>query len=161
LSRPAALYSPALEVRHPVATTEDLDELIERSHVALGEFVKGDPEPLKSLFSNRDDVSLANPLFPARRGWQQAAEAMERAASNYTGGKAIDFETIAKYVTPELAYILEVERYEVKIGGRDDVSPVALRVTSIFRPEDGVWKIMHRHADPITTERSAASLLGQ
>jgi hypothetical protein len=144
-----------------MATTEELDELIARSHLALGEFVKGDPEPLKSLFSNRDDVSLANPLFPARRGWRQAAEAMERAASNYTDGKAIGFENIAKYITPELAYILEVERYEVKIAGREDNSPVALRVTSIFRPEDGVWKIVHRHADPITTERPAESLLKQ
>jgi ketosteroid isomerase-like protein len=144
-----------------VTVSQDLDQVIERSHVALGEFVKGDPEPLKNLYSHRDDVSLANPLFPARRGWQQAADAMERAASNYKDGKAIGFETIAKYVTPELAYILEVERYEVKIGGREDISQVALRVTSIFRPEDGVWKIMHRHADPITTERSAESLLGQ
>lgn len=140
---------------------EDLDQVIERSHVALGEFVKGDPEPFKNLYSHRDDVSLANPLFPARRGWQQAADAMERAALNYSDGRAVGFETIAKYVTPELAYILEVERYEVKIGGREDISPVALRVTSVFRPEDGVWKILHRHADPITTERSADSLLGQ
>jgi ketosteroid isomerase-like protein len=144
-----------------VATTEELDELIEQSHLALGEFVTGNPEPLKTLFSHREDVSLANPLFPARRGWDQAAEAMEGAALNYKDGRAIGFESIAKYVTPDLAYTLEVERYEVKIGGSRDIVPVALRVTTVFRPEDGVWTIMHRHADPITTVRPAESLMQQ
>jgi ketosteroid isomerase-like protein len=144
-----------------LATVEELDEVIRQSHLALAEFVKGNPEPFKMIYSHREDVSLANPLFPARRGWQQAADAMEGAALNYRDGKAIGFESIAKYVTSDLAYILEIERYEVKVGGSEGVSPVALRVTSIFRPEDGVWKIMHRHADPITTARPAESLLQQ
>jgi len=137
----------------------DFDEVIEQSHLALGEFVKGNPEPLKDMYSHQEDVSLANPFFPARRGWKQAAEAMEGAASNYRDGVAIGFESVAKYVTPDLAYILEVERYEAKIGGGENLVPVALRVTSIFRPEDGVWKIMHRHADPIIAVRPAESVV--
>ena len=144
-----------------VATAEELDEVIEQSHLALGEFAKGNPEPLKNIYSHREDVSLANPFFPARRGWEQAAEAMERAASNYKDGRVVGFESIAKYVTPDLAYTLEVERYEAKIGGSEDIAPVALRVTSVFRPEDGVWRILHRHADPITTVRPAGSVIQQ
>jgi ketosteroid isomerase-like protein len=52
-----------------------------------------------------------------------------------------------------------VERFEAKVGGREELAQVALRVTSIFRPEDGAWKVVHRHADPITTERPAESVL--
>jgi ketosteroid isomerase-like protein len=52
-----------------------------------------------------------------------------------------------------------MERYEAKVGGREDVTPVALRVTSIFRPEEGTWKVVHRHADPITTARPAESVI--
>jgi hypothetical protein len=29
----------------------------------------------------------------------------------------------------------------------------------IFRPEDGVWKVVHRHADPITTDQPIESVL--
>jgi hypothetical protein len=43
---------------------EDLDQVIERCQLALGAFVKGDPEPMKEMFSHREDVSLANPLGP-------------------------------------------------------------------------------------------------
>ena len=139
--------------------TLDFDQAIEQSHLACGEFVKGNPEPLKSIYSHRDDVSLANPFGPAMRGWRQAAETMERAAANYRDGEVIAFENVAKYLTPDLAYIVEVERYNARIGGSDDTVPVALRVTSIFRPEDGVWKLVHRHADPIIAERPADSVV--
>jgi ketosteroid isomerase-like protein len=84
---------------------------------------------------------------------------MERAASRYRDGEVVGFENVAKYVTSELAYIVGVERYRAKIGGEEDIAPVALRVTSIFRPEGGTWKIVHRHADSITTARPAESVI--
>jgi ketosteroid isomerase-like protein len=84
---------------------------------------------------------------------------MERAASNYRDGDATGFETLVKYVTSDLAYLVEVERLRSRVGGRGDVTPLALRVTSIFRPEEGFWKIAHRHADPITTPQPADSVL--
>ena len=80
-------------------------------------------------------------------------------ASNYRDGEIVGFENVAKYVTPELACIVEMERYRARVGGGEDISPVTLRVTSIFRPEDGTWKIVHRHADPITTPQPAESVI--
>src|SRR5437867_1443363 len=138
---------------------DDLDAAIAQSHVALGEFAKGDPEPLKAAYSQREDVTLANPFGPPVRGWKNAAETMERAAMLYREGEVVGFDNVATYVTPDLAYIVEVERYRAKVGGGDEITPVVLRVTSIFRPEDGAWKIVHRHADPITTTRAAASVV--
>jgi ketosteroid isomerase-like protein len=144
-----------------MATVDDLDQVIERSHLALGEIVNGNPEPLKEMYSHRRDVSLANPFGPPVRGWDEAARTMERALSNYRDGEIVGFENVAKYVTSELAYIVEVERYRARVGGGEDITPVALRVTSIFRPEDGTWRIVHRHADPITTSQPAESVIQQ
>src|SRR4051812_42579601 len=134
-----------------MAAADDVDRLIERYHQALGEFVKGNPEPVKELFSREDDVTLANPLGPPARGGDEVAKTIEHAASTIRDGEVTGFEIISKLVTPELAYILEIERQDAKMGGSDDVTPFALRVTMIFRPEDGEWKVVHRHADPITT----------
>jgi ketosteroid isomerase-like protein len=142
-----------------MAALDDLDEVIEQSHLTLGEIVKGNPEPLKMVYSHREDVSLANPFGPPVRGWEQAGATIERAASNYRDGEIVGFENVAKYVTPELAYIVEVERYKAKVGGGEKLAPISLRVTSIYRREDGVWKIVHRHADPITTAQPAESVI--
>jgi ketosteroid isomerase-like protein len=142
-----------------MATADDVDRLIEQYQLGLEEFVKGNPEAVKKLFSHRDDVTLANPLGPPARGWEQVAATIERAASNFRDGEDLHCETVAKYVTPELAYTVWIEQVKAKVGGRDEIVPTALRVTMIFRPEDGVWKVLHRHADPITTPRAAESVI--
>jgi hypothetical protein len=42
----------------------DVDELIEQFHLEQGELIKGNPEPCKRPFSQREDVTLNNPLSP-------------------------------------------------------------------------------------------------
>src|SRR5215210_1532750 len=99
-----------------MAAVNDLDQVVEQCQLALGEFVKGDPEPMQRMFSHREDVTLANPLGPPARGWGQVAATMERAASNLRDGEIVGFEDVAKYVTPELAYIVWVEWAQAKVG---------------------------------------------
>jgi uncharacterized protein (TIGR02246 family) len=140
-------------------TAEDFERAIAESHCALDEIARGDPSAFFELYSRGDDATLANPFGPPARGREQIEEAGRGAASNYRDGRAVEFENLAKLVTEDLAYILEIERFEAKVGERDVVTPVALRVTSIFRREDGKWKLVHRHADPITAARPAESVV--
>jgi ketosteroid isomerase-like protein len=137
-----------------------LDEkLLEEYHRALEELINGNPDVYKSMFSQREDVSLGNPFGPFGRGRTAVEQRLERAASNYRDGELTAFDLISKYETPELAYLVEVERCQAKVGGREDPAPIALRVTTVFRPEDDTWKVVHRHADPIVTEQPAESVL--
>ena len=143
-----------------VAAVDDVDELIERYFRAQGEFLRGNPEPVKDLFSRREDVTLANPYGPPVRGWDEVAEAVEHDASLRCDGTFLDWQILAKYVTAELAYVVQIEWAEAKIGAREEISPLAVRSTMNFRPEeDGEWKIVHRHADPITTPQPAESVI--
>ena len=84
---------------------------------------------------------------------------MDRAATYWRDGRVTGYERIAEFATSDLACIVEVERYVAKVGDREQPAAVALRVTTVLRPENGEWKTVHRHADPITTARGAASLL--
>jgi ketosteroid isomerase-like protein len=142
-----------------MATVDEIDELIERFNLAQGEFLKGNVESMNNLFSHKEDVTLNNPLSPPAHGWEQVAATMERAASQFRDGQIVAFETIEKHATAEFAYVVRVERAKAKVGGSDDIVPIALRVTMVFRPEDGTWKIVHRHADPITAPQPAESVI--
>jgi ketosteroid isomerase-like protein len=142
-----------------MATVDDVDQLLEQWHPASGEFLKGNPEPVKKMWSHREDVTLANPYGPPVRGWEQVAEVIDRAASQVRDGELVSVEIVERHVTAELAYVVQIERPKAKIGGSGDITPFALRVTMIFRPEEGEWKIVHRHADPITTPQPAESVI--
>ena len=142
-----------------MAAVDDVDQLIEQYYLAQGEFLKGNPETVKNLFSRREDVTIANPYGPPVRGWDEVAKSVEHAASLRSDGEFAGWQIVAKYVSAELAYVVEIERAEAKIGTREDITPYAVRATMIFRPEDGEWKVVHRHADPITTPQPAESVI--
>jgi ketosteroid isomerase-like protein len=141
------------------------DHVIEENHRWLGEFIRGNVEPVKQMFSHREDVTLAGPLptahsgtVPIARGWSQVAATLERAVAHFRDGALTGFENLATHVTPDLACTIELERFTAKVGAREDTAPVVLRVTSVFRREDQAWKLVHRHADPVTTVQPAESI---
>lgn len=140
-------------------SSPELAQVIEQYHEALDAFVTGDSDPVLRLFSKRDDVTLANPLGPPVQGWQQVSAAAGRAASQIREGEPCIYENISEYATADLAYNVEIERTRAKVGGADEMAPLSLRVTTIFRREDGEWRIVHRHADPITAPRAMESIL--
>jgi ketosteroid isomerase-like protein len=123
------------------------------------EITRGNPDVYKSLWSRRDDVTLANPFGPPVRGWEEVSARLDLAASNYRDGRDYEFENISTVVTAELAYTVEIERIRTRVGGSDELSPVAIRATTVFRREDGTWRVTHRHGDPITSMRPAESVL--
>lgn len=140
---------------------EQFDAVVEEFNRAQEDLLTGDAAAVMSLHSRRADATLSNPLEPPRQGWAEIEEAIERAAATVRDGRIIGYDEVSRYVTPDLGYIVRIERTEAKVGGREDLSPVALRVTIIFRREDDGWKLVHRHADPITTARPADSMIQQ
>jgi len=142
-----------------VTASDDFAAAVERYHDADRAIVRGDPEPYMAVYSHRDDVSLANPWGGISRGWAQVADALVRAAAMYREGEFTSIENMATFVTPDLACIVELERFGARVGGGPEIVAVSLRTTSLLRPEDGTWKVVHRHADPRTGPQQAESVI--
>jgi ketosteroid isomerase-like protein len=142
-----------------MAQAHESDPPLEEYHRAGLEITNGNPEVYKALFSRRDDVTLANPFGPPVRGWSDVSATLDRAAANYRNGEIVGFENVSTVITPDLAYTVEIESYRARVGGREELVPVSLRVTTTFRREDGIWKVVHRHADPITAKRPPESVI--
>ena len=128
---------------------DELEDVLEHYHGALDEFSRGDPEPVRAMYSHREEVTLANPFGPAVRGWDEVAARLDYASSRFRDGQVTGYERVAAYISDDLVCIVENEAWRARVGDREAVAPFDLRVTSTFRREDGTWKLVHRHADPI------------
>ena len=138
---------------------QDLNDTIEAFRGALRAYVKGDGEPALSFFSSGDDVTLANPLGPPLRGPAAVRTGAIEGAVGFREGGPLQFadvssrfDEVSRVATSELGYVVQIERHEGRlVSGAETV--IALRVTLIFRREEGRWRVVHRHADPIITAR--------
>ncbi len=135
------------------------NQTIEKYHKALSEFNMGHAQPVLDIFSVEEDVSLSNPVGPTVMGRKNVVEAEKRAASALSEGQTTGFDSLTKFVSCDFAYVIENEHYRTKVAGKEDFDRISLRVTSIFRMENGGWKMVHRHADPIVTERPPETMI--
>lgn len=140
-------------------TDMDLEEFVSQCEQAWQLFVTGDPGPAKLLFSRRDDVTLANPWGPAITGWADVSGTLEAAAARFRKGQLAATDVVSRFVSDDLACYHEIERGAAMLGGRTEPELFALRVTSIYRREDGKWRIVLRHADPILAPRPVDATL--
>ena len=139
-------------------SVKDFEDLVRAYHRALGEFFKGNYKPIEEIFSHASDVTLANPLGGISHGWESVAGTVERIASRYKNG-TISIENVEMLLTPELALLVDFERVNAQVDGREGMSVMSHRATSIFRQEDGIWRLVHRHADPLVALRTTGSVM--
>lgn len=126
----------------------DFSRFVAQARAALAAMVQGNADAYKALYSEAEDITLANPFGGIARGREAVFERLDRAASYWRQGEIVSFDTVMQWVGPDLAATVEIERYRVKGGGSEQLSDVAIRVTCIYRREPGGWQLLHRHADP-------------
>ena len=131
--------------------TDEFAGAIDRYHAACRAFARGDASGVKKEFSQADDVVLANPFGPAVVGWTAASERLDFASSRMHDGDVPQFEELTRQASGDLVVLHETEHWQARVGDGSNVEPFALRVTTVFRREDGEWRIALRHADPIAT----------
>ena len=122
-------------------------QFVERVEETSSSFLAGDPTPFKAFWSHADDVILFGGRGSYEQGWEQVSSRLDWAAAGFRDGK-LTYEPLAAGVSGDLAYSVGIERGEVSGGNHEAKSPLVLRITHLYRREEGIWKLIHRHADP-------------
>ena len=131
---------------------------VEAARQCLGSMAKGDAGSSTALWSQRDDVVLANPLGPPIVGFPLVAAETARVASMFVGGEPPEFDEVTRWASDDLGYVVAIEHAQVQRAGSDELVPMDLRVTTIFRREDDGWRLCVRHADRVTAPGRPAPL---
>jgi ketosteroid isomerase-like protein len=134
--------------RHPAAFADVLSQ--ERSAEAA--IYRGDPEPFKAVWSHRNDVSLFGAFGPCKKGWHQVGKTTDWVASRYREGTVTaEYEVV--HEGADLAYTVGYEIGDVVLDGAP-MTRQRLRITHIYRREDGQWRLVHRHGDFAPADQS-------
>jgi ketosteroid isomerase-like protein len=96
------------------------------------------------MWSHNDPVTLFG-AWLAERGWDGVSGAFERVAARFSDCTSYDFEIVAAGASGDLAYTVGYEHTSTSMDGQPQ--SYALRVTNVYRREDGEWKLVHRHGD--------------
>lgn len=116
---------------------------------ASNDFVEGKFEPLEKLSVIKSPATIFPPHGICIQGVNEVNAFNERGVANFLPGAKNKFEVMHQDADEHLAYWTGVQRSSVKMKGQDNEVVFNLRVTEIFRKENGEWKLMHRHADKL------------
>jgi ketosteroid isomerase-like protein len=123
-------------------------------------FMNGEPAPWKANASQRDDVMIMGAWGAYEKGWTEASARYDWAAARFRDADAeLEVENIGAFASGDLAVVTAIERATVKLAGQAEAAPMALRVTHAFRREDGAWKLVLRHADPLVAKTAPETVL--
>jgi ketosteroid isomerase-like protein len=130
-----------------------LDSTLPRLREADAALQDGDARLRIAMWSPNDPVTVFGAASSAT-GWSEIKPVFEALASRFSQCESWEYDVVAADVSGDLAYIVGTEHITGSIAGAPPV-PFSLRVTTIFRREDGEWKVVHRHADPLPESDSA------
>ncbi|MFJ9787742.1 YybH family protein [Amycolatopsis sp. NPDC101161] len=129
----------------PSPTEEFLAEMLPRQTAAEQAMHNGDAGPRTALWSKADPVSLFGAWLPIRTGWADVSDAFRRVAAQFSDSREYRFEVVAAGASGDLAYTIGYEHNAVTLNGKP--ATYTLRVTHVYRREEGEWRIVHRHGD--------------
>lgn len=125
---------------------EELEQLwTEATHA----YLDGDLRRYAALAKHSSDYTLLPPQGgDPRRGFDTSDDAVAWTARNFRGGQT-RVEVFETYFSGNLAVLVAVERQHGDSGPWPP-QEWSLRVTLVFRRDGDVWRLVHRHADPLT-----------
>jgi ketosteroid isomerase-like protein len=107
----------------------------------------GDPAPRRALWSRREPVSVYGAWRNAR-GQAEIDALFAHLGSSFSNCTSYAFELQTYDVVGDMAYTVGLEHSAVSVDGKPRT--YTLRVTQVYRREDGEWKVVHRHGDELT-----------
>jgi ketosteroid isomerase-like protein len=140
-------------------TDPALNTFMQRFEQATTRFLNGDAADWLALASRRADATIMGAWGAHESGWTEVGPRYDWAAARFKpSGATLQVQYLAHSHSGDLAYTVAIERSNPLIVGQERPRQMQLRVTHVFRKEDGAWKLMHRHADPLMEKTAPADV---
>jgi ketosteroid isomerase-like protein len=132
--------------------SEFLAAVLPRQVAGEREVHNGRAEERLTMWSRKDPVSVFG-VWRVNKGWDGVRDAITQVAKRFSACTAYDFKVEVADVSGDLAYTVGYEPTACSVDGVPQ--SYTLRVTNIYRREDGEWRLVHRHADRLAGQQPA------
>ncbi len=134
---------------NPAHASQNGEETVRKAaagfYSALNVLFAGNPDPMNEVWSHADDVTYMGPGGGFQIGWPQVFENWKKQAAMKLGGNVEPAEMHIA-VGREIAVVQNYEK-GTNINAQGKQEKVSIRATSIFRKEEGNWKMIGHHTD--------------
>ncbi len=120
---------------------------VDQWFTVLNAMLNGDPEPLDALYSHSDDVTYMGAVGTYRIGWTATRADWKAQAAKSSGG-SVEGADIHVVVNGDMATAAHNTIGSVWNADGEAVQ-TNVRETSVFRKEDGSWRMIGHHADTL------------
>jgi ketosteroid isomerase-like protein len=129
-------------------TPADVDRLIALMRDAASAYISGEMERYFALMHHADDFTLMDPFGGETTRETVVTEERLAALKQLFKGGECTLDVVETYASGNLAVLVVVERQHGEVGNYP-AQDWSLRATLVFRREGEVWRLVHRHADPL------------
>ena len=129
---------------HPIQPASFKDFLKQREKIALA-YTKGDAAPLDEILPRKGEAGFFSPQGDVVQGAEKVMARYDKDAKLFGPGGESRLEIHQSGSGGALAFWTGIQHAKATIKGKE--MSMKLRITELFRWEDGGWKLFHRHAD--------------
>src|SRR5262245_39447269 len=130
----------------------DFEQFMKQRHEVARAYVRGDAGPLGRIVTHDFSATFFGPQGGYRQDAAKVWSTYEHDAALFEPGGDSSFEILQMAASEGIAYWVGFQRATVLMHGHSESISINLRVTELFRREGEAWKLVHRHADALTSE---------
>ncbi len=131
------------------AERQSFDQFMKTRELAAAAYVRGDAAPLEEVVTRASPASFFGPGGGHTDGAAEVARTYDEGAKIFRATGESHLEVLQSGESGDLGYWTGIQRATVQMEGEHKPKVMDLRITEIFRQENGAWKLVHRHADTL------------
>lgn len=134
------------------AGAESFEEFMTRRKQASDAFVNGDPDPVDKIATHVSPATLFGPSGHCIEGADKVNAANKKGAESFAPGGENHFDILQTDADTRIGFWAGIQRTTLTMKGKEKPISMNLRVTEVFVRQEGEWRLVHRHADPVKSE---------
>lgn len=129
------------------AKREDFSQFLKQRENVAAAYVSGNANPLDAIVPRTGEASFFPPNGGSVHGAKEVSSRYDDDAKSFAPGGSSSFDVLQSGADGDIGYWTGFQHADARLGESNKIVRMKLRVTELFRFQEGGWKLIHRHAD--------------